>query len=47
MRIGAQALGGDERTIPAADLEVAVLARGSARRCFQRYDDDAVAQMLA
>ena len=41
--LGATALGGD-RTIPAAELEVAVLRRGQGRRCFSRIDpDDAVA----
>jgi len=47
VRAGVAALAGPDRTLPAADLEVAVLARGAARRCFRRLDDDAVAALLA
>jgi len=47
VRIGVAALGGPDRTLPAADLEVALLSRGNGRRCFRRLDDDAVAEILA
>ena len=46
VQAGTAALGGDERQIPARDLEVAVLARGNGRRCFHRLADDQVAEML-
>ncbi|MFV0306682.1 MAG: proteasome subunit alpha, partial [Desertimonas sp.] len=46
VQAGARALGGDERTIPPGDLEVAVLARGNGRRCFERYDDTRVTELL-
>ncbi|MFZ9629536.1 MAG: proteasome subunit alpha [Ilumatobacteraceae bacterium] len=47
VRAAVAALSGPERTIPAADLEVAVLARGTGRRCFHRLDDAVVAAALA
>jgi proteasome alpha subunit len=47
VRAGAAALAGPDRTLPASDLEVALLARGSTRRCFRRLDDDEVATLLA
>jgi proteasome alpha subunit len=40
------ALGGQERTLQADDLEVAVLARSNGRRCFRRLTDDEVARLL-
>lgn len=40
------ALSGPERTLSAADLEVATLTRGEHRRCFSRVDDDVVASFL-
>lgn len=40
------ALAGPDRTIPAADLEVAVLTRGDERRVFRRINDDEVADLL-
>jgi proteasome alpha subunit len=46
VRLGARALGGPDREIPVTELEVAVLARGNGRRCFQRVDDAAVTQLL-
>ena len=46
IRIGAAALGGPERTIAPGDLEVALLARGSARRCFVRFDETRLAALL-
>ena len=43
VRAGVAALAGPDRTLAAAELEVALLARGNGRRCFRRLDDDAVA----
>src|SRR5690606_20465078 len=47
LRAGAQALAGPERTLGAADLEVALLERGNGRRCFRRLSDSEVDAMLA
>src|SRR5215203_1624930 len=47
VRAATAALAGPDRALPASDLEVALLARGTARRCFRRLDDDAVAALLA
>lgn len=47
IRLAANALGGPDREITAQDLEVALLDRGTHRRCFRRIDDDAVAGYLA
>jgi proteasome alpha subunit len=44
---GAAALAGSDRSLAAADLEVAVLARSNGRRCFKRLTDDDVARLLA
>jgi proteasome alpha subunit len=41
------ALSGPERSLPAAELEVALLTRGNGRRCFQRLADEEVAAMLS
>ncbi|MBI4936183.1 MAG: proteasome subunit alpha [Actinobacteria bacterium] len=41
------ALSGPDRTLTAADLEVAVLSRRNGRRCFQRLSDTDVAAALA
>jgi len=41
------ALGAGERTLAAADAEVAVLERGAVRGCFRGLDDAAVAALLA
>jgi proteasome alpha subunit len=46
VRAGTQALAGPDRTLPAADLEVALLARGAGRRCFRRLADAEVEAML-
>ena len=40
------ALSGPDRTLTAADLEVAVLSRTNGRRCFKRLADSDVAAML-
>jgi proteasome alpha subunit len=47
IRAGAAALAGPDRDLPAGDLEVALLARGAARRCFRRLTDAQVAGYLA
>jgi proteasome alpha subunit len=47
VRAGVAALAGPDRTIAATDLEVALLARGNGRRCFQRLADDRVSALLA
>jgi proteasome alpha subunit len=41
-----KALAGAERTIPAAELEVAMLVRGESRRCFTRLSDDEVVALI-
>jgi proteasome alpha subunit len=46
LRIGVGALAGPDRTLAPTDLEVAVLERGGARRCFRRLGDDEVAGLL-
>ena len=43
---GTAALQGDERTLGADDLEVAVLSRSNGRRCFKRLTDTEVAEIL-
>ena len=45
--LAASALAGPDRTLTAADLEVAVLEGGNGRRSFRRLDDDAVAAILS
>jgi proteasome alpha subunit len=47
VRAGAAALAGPERTLPSAELEVALLERGNGRRCFRRLTDAEVDTMLA
>jgi proteasome alpha subunit len=47
VRAGTAALGGPERTIEPADLEVALLARGNGRRCFRRLTDADVTGYLS
>jgi proteasome alpha subunit len=42
VRLGVAALAGDDRELPTGDLEVAVLARGNGRRCFDRLTADAI-----
>ena len=43
VRVAATALGGPDREIPTAELEVAVLERGNGRRCFRRLGDETIA----
>ncbi len=47
VRLGVRALGGPDREIPHAELEVGALERGNGRRCFRRLSDDDVAELLA
>ena len=44
--IAVSALSGPDRSLAAADLEVALLDRGMQRRCFRRLDDDEVSDLL-
>ena len=47
VRLAVQALAGPDRSISADELEVAVLAAGSGRRCFRRLDDAETEGLLA
>ncbi len=47
IRAAAGAIAGEERTLVAEDLEVAVLARGNGRRAFRRIDGDELVELLA
>ncbi|HUQ39355.1 MAG TPA: proteasome subunit alpha [Acidimicrobiales bacterium] len=47
LRAAVTALGGPERTVDPAHLEVAVLDRGNAPRAFRRYEEPDLAQLLA
>ena len=47
IRVGAEVLGGPDRVIPPADLEVAELVRTNGRRCFRRVPAESVAAALA
>ena len=47
LRSAVGALAGAERTLGAADLEVAVLADGNGRRAFRRLVDDELVALLA
>lgn len=42
----AEALAGPERTVATDDLEVAILARGEHRRCFERLSHEKVAELI-
>jgi proteasome alpha subunit len=46
VRLGEAALSGPDRSLGAADLEVALLSRSNGRRCFRRLSDDEVAAAL-
>lgn len=41
------ALSGPDRSLSTEDLEVAILDRSAARRCFRRLDDEAIAELLS
>jgi proteasome alpha subunit len=43
----AEALAGPDRTVATDDLEVAVLARGDHRRCFERLTHEKVAELIS
>lgn len=47
LRAAVVALAGPERTLGAAELEVALLERNGHRRCFRRLADDEVTDLLA
>ncbi|MGI8758714.1 MAG: proteasome subunit alpha [Acidimicrobiales bacterium] len=47
LRASVTALAGPDRVLAAGDLEVAVLARTDRRRAFQRFDEEALAALLA
>lgn len=47
VKVGVAALSGEDREIPAGDLEVAQLCRGNGRRCFHRIAEPAVAELLS
>jgi len=47
VKAAVDALAGPDRTLPAEELEIAVLRRNGERRCFHRLDDDVVAGHLA
>ncbi len=46
LSVAVSALQGPDRTLGAADLEVAVLDREAPRRCFRRLSDEAVTELL-
>ncbi|MFM7062166.1 MAG: proteasome subunit alpha [Actinomycetes bacterium] len=46
LRAAVGALAGPDRSLTAAELEVAVLDRGNGRRAFRRIDDDEVTSLL-
>ena len=46
VRAAVTALAGPDRTLGTDDLEVALLVRGEARRCFRRLTDDEVVGLL-
>jgi proteasome alpha subunit len=45
-KLGVAALAGPDREIPVTELEVAILRRGSARRCFARLSDAEVTALF-
>lgn len=46
VKLAVQALSGPDRSLSCHDLEVAVLRRGTERRCFSRISDDDVEKIL-
>ncbi len=46
VRAAVAALSGPDRSIPAEELEVAILERGDSRRCFRRLSDEELAGLL-
>ena len=47
VKMGVSALASPDRELPTTELEVAVLARGNGRRCFQRVADPVIQEILA
>lgn len=47
IRLGVASLSGPDRTIPTSDLELALLSRGTTRRCFVRLSDTEVTSLLS
>ena len=47
LRAAVAALGGPDRSLPAAELEVAVLARSNGRRKFARIEGPRLEELLA
>jgi len=47
LKVAVSALQGDERTLGADELEVAILDRHGSGRCFRRLDNDEITQLLA
>jgi proteasome alpha subunit len=45
-KVAVAALAGPDRTIAHSDLEMAVLSRGSARRCFRRISENQITELL-
>lgn len=46
VQVATAALAGPERSLDAKDLEVALLDRNAARRCFRRFEDDEASALL-
>ncbi|MGA1436233.1 MAG: proteasome subunit alpha, partial [Ilumatobacteraceae bacterium] len=46
IKLGVSALSGDDREIPASSLEIALLERNGARRCFRRLEPSEVDAVL-
>jgi proteasome alpha subunit len=46
IRLGVSSLAGDGRSIPADSLEIAILERNGARRCFRRLETSEVEAAL-
>lgn len=47
VRLGVSALAGPDRELPTGELEVARLARGNGRRCFERIPEPDLSRLLA
>ena len=47
VKMGVSALASPDRELPPTELEVAVLARGNGRRCFERVADRVIQEILA
>lgn len=47
VRVGVAALAGPDRELPTNELEIACLARGNGRRCFERLTDGEVDEIMS